>query len=194
MIHRFRHRLPSLQKLKRNKSLRRIKHLLDQQELFHFKRHNVAGGIAIGLFVNFIPLPFQMFWAALLAVFFSVNLPIAVALTWINNPFTAIAINYFMYEVGAMILSQPSQINSYPTFSWEQETLYAFIKELVIWMGSLGKPYFVGVMVVSIGAAFLGYCLTHLLWGLMSIFSIKESKHSSYVSNKKWKPMKKKVP
>jgi uncharacterized protein (DUF2062 family) len=153
--------------------------------LFHFNRHAVAGGVAIGLLINFLPLPFQMFWAALLAVFFSVNLPIAVALTWINNPFTAIAINYFMYKVGLMILSQPSQINSYPTFSWQQETFSAFFKDLMIWVGSLGKPYFVGVMVVSIGAALLGYCLTHILWGLKSIVTTKKVKRKAFASNKR---------
>jgi uncharacterized protein len=187
MIHHFKGKLPSLKTLKNRKSLRKIKHRLEQQELFHFNRHAVAGGIAIGLFINFLPLPFQMFWAALLAILCSVNLPIAVALTWINNPFTAIAINYFMYKVGSMILSHPSQINSYPTFSWEQEAFNEFIKDLMIWIVSLGKPYIVGVLVVSLGAALLGYSLTYLLWGLLSIDTRKDINRSSSSRDKKKK-------
>lgn len=156
--------LPKLKTLKKNPNFKRIKRLLKRQGLEAFNRHTVAGGVAVGLFVNFLPLPFQMFWAALLAILFSANLPIAVALTWINNPFTFIPINFFIYKVGSLLLMEPSTTFSFPEFHTSQNTFESFFQELIVWLGALGKPYLLGVAVVSLSAALSGYCLTHAFW------------------------------
>lgn len=52
-------------------------------------RDTVAAGIAIGLFFSMIlVLPFQMLFAAVLAMRFKVNVPFAMAACWLSNFFT----------------------------------------------------------------------------------------------------------
>lgn len=163
-------------RLKQNPKLRKIHNLFKRRHLGDFNRHTVAGGVAVGLFVNFLPIPFQMFWAAFFAILFSVNLPIATALTWINNPFTFIPINFFIYTMGSMILFESPTIFSFPTFHWNQPTFEAFFHEFIVWLGALGKPYLLGVAIVSVGAAVIGYCLTQAFWSLSLLFKKKLSK------------------
>jgi uncharacterized protein (DUF2062 family) len=171
--HRARKWLPKLTALKKNPSLKKVKGLLKCQGLEAYNRHTVAGGIAVGLFINFLPLPFQMFWAAFLAILFSVNLPIAVAVTWINNPLTFIPINFFIYKVGSILLMESPTTFSFPTFQIDQNTFDSFFQELIVWLGALGKPYLLGVAVVSLSAALSGYFLTHAFWSISLLFSKK---------------------
>ncbi len=158
--------VPSLKMLMKSPNLRKMNTRLKRRGVGTFNRHTVAGGIAIGLFVNFLPIPFQIFWAAFLALLFSVNLPIAVSLTWVNNPFTFIPINFFIYKVGSLILRESPTAFSFPEFRGSQATFGSFLQEFMMWLGSLGKPYLLGVVVVSVSAALAGYCLTQAFWTL----------------------------
>ncbi len=53
---------------------------LHHHNLWHLHRRSVAGGVAVGLFTGLIPgsNPVQFFFAALFAIVFKVNLPVAV--------------------------------------------------------------------------------------------------------------------
>ena len=53
---------------------------LAHPNLWHFNRRSVSGGVAIGLFIAFWPLPFQMVICAIAAVLFRVNVALAVAI------------------------------------------------------------------------------------------------------------------
>lgn len=174
--HHIKRWLPNLKTLMQNPSLRKMNALLKRRGVGTFNRHAVAGGVAVGLFVNFLPIPFQMFWAAFFALLFSVNLPIATALTWINNPFTFIPINFFIYKIGSAILHEPPTAFSFPEFHGGQNTFGAFLRESMMCLVSLGKPYLLGVAVVSVGAALSGYCLTQVFWSLSLLLkkSVKE--------------------
>ena len=67
----------------------------------------VAGGLALGLFIAFTPtIPFQMFLCALGALFFRVNLPIALAACWITNPVTAVPIYLAERRLGKHLFAQ----------------------------------------------------------------------------------------
>lgn len=85
--------------------------------LFHFNRKSVAKGAAIGLFINFLPIPLQPVWALVLAIFCRANIPIAVSLTWINNPVTFIPINLFIYTIGSYFTGEELPSLTLPT--WE---------------------------------------------------------------------------
>ncbi|AIL12724.1 hypothetical protein IM40_03000 [Candidatus Paracaedimonas acanthamoebae] len=140
------------------------------KELGQLNRHNVAGGVAIGLFVNFLPIPLQILWASLLCVYFKTNLPVAVALTWINNPFTFIPINYFLYKVGLFVLNEAPQLLTLPEFKLEIAHLMTFFEHFISWALTLGKPYILGVFIVSFASGTLGYLLTFLLWEISQKF------------------------
>ena len=77
--------------------------------LGRFNRRSVAGTVALGLFVMYLPPLRQVLIAAAGAIVLRVNLPISVALIWITNPVTIPPMYYFSYRVGFWILGMPAQ-------------------------------------------------------------------------------------
>jgi uncharacterized protein len=84
------------------------KNLLNNPKIWHFNRRSVSLGFAIGMLVAFIPLPFQMVIAAFLAILLKINLPTALAATWVSNPLTFLPFNYLIYKTGAWVLQEPN--------------------------------------------------------------------------------------
>jgi len=146
--------LPDPHKIRAHKHLRLFGTLLHDPNLWHLNRRSVAGAFAIGLFMAFVPMPFQMIPAAALAISFRVNLPIAVALVWITNPVTMAPIFYSCYRLGAWVIDTPVQEVEFQ-ISWEWITT-----ELVrVW-----KPFLLGSLLVSTVCAIAGYFGMHALW------------------------------
>src|SRR5512147_2610202 len=78
--------IPGKDSIAQHKSLKFLGDKLHQSHLWHINRHSVARAFAVGGFAMYTPpLPWQMVIAAVLAVYFEANLPIAVALVWITN-------------------------------------------------------------------------------------------------------------
>ena len=53
-------------------------------DVWVFKRHSVAGGLGLGVALAFVPLPIQMLLCLPFALFFKVNLPVALASVWLG--------------------------------------------------------------------------------------------------------------
>jgi uncharacterized protein (DUF2062 family) len=166
--------LPRAQQLKQNSNLSIIGCYLFNPLLWRINRHSIARGVAIGLFLAFVPLPIQMLLAALLAILFSANLPIAVALTWITNPFTFLPINYFIYKVGQRLLGNSSAYQAIPDFEFSKQSWQDIIQPFFQWVQSAGKPFLTGLPVVAISASILGYVLTHLIWRALIYWHLKK--------------------
>src|SRR3990167_10837505 len=99
-------KLPSAKKIQKEKKLRWLaKWLKKRPYLWAMKKHIVAGGVAVSLLIAFIPLPVQTVLAAILAILFRVNLPVAILVTWFTNPVTFIPANYLIYKTGAWMTS-----------------------------------------------------------------------------------------
>lgn len=146
--------MPDEQTLRNKRSLKLIAPLLRNRRLWHFNRHCIARAFAIGLFCAFMPIPFQMLLAAILAVCFSANVPLSIGLVWISNPFTIPPIFYFCYKVGTLILQQ--QIHA---FKFEL-TIKWFIEHIaLIW-----KPLLLGCFLSGGIAAIISFVLVHQLW------------------------------
>lgn len=153
--HIFRRLFPDPERVREHKSLRFLGSLLHAPNLWHLNRRSVAGGFAAGLFMAFLPVPFQMVLAAIAAIALRVNLPIAVALVWLSNPLTMPPIFFFAYKVGTLVLG--SRVTRAPTFHL---SLQWFGDEfLEIW-----KPLLVGSLLFSVGASVLGYVGIRLFW------------------------------
>jgi len=160
--------LPDHATLQRERSLRWLSVWLHHPHLWHLNRHTVAKGVAIGLLINFLPIPLQILWAALLAFWCRANVPIAIMLTWINNPFTFIPINFFIYQAGAWLLGEKTPLSAVPSLpEWHWNGVSTFAHEFFTWFLSLGKAYLVGLPIICLGSAMLGYCLVHIIWRLM---------------------------
>ena len=78
----------------------------------------IAGGVAIGMFVAFTPtIGFQMVIAAFLATLLRANRPVAVAMVWLTNPFTAPPVFIATYWVGTFFRSGPPIAEVYALLS-----------------------------------------------------------------------------
>lgn len=124
---------------------------LHNPNLWHFNRRSVANATAIGLFCAFLPVPFEMLVAALGAIWFGGNLPLAVAWVWISNPVTWIPLYTPAYLLGSWILDKEST----PA---HHVTPHVLIESLAsLWVGCL---------IIGVVAAACGYFTVHGLWRL----------------------------
>ena len=146
--------LPDPHKIRDHKHLRLFGKLLHDPNLWHLNRHSVSGAAAVGLFMAFVPMPFQMIPSAALAIYLRVNLPISVALVWLTNPITTPPIFYFCYQLGAWVLQTPVQPVTFElSWGWLTSELQR------VW-----KPFLLGSLIVSTASAAAGYFGMQWLW------------------------------
>ena len=147
--------LPEAGRVRSHWLLRRLGARLHHPRLWHLNRRSVSGATALGLFVAFVPLPFQMVLAALGAVWLRVNLPLAVAWIFVTNPVTMGPAFYLCYRIGAWLLKSPplSISAGSPRVEWLVGQLQ------VIW-----QPLVAGSLVIGVTASVLGYCLVQIAW------------------------------
>ncbi|EWH12262.1 hypothetical protein DS2_01035 [Catenovulum agarivorans DS-2] len=122
--------------------------------LWHLNRKSVAGAFAVGLFNAFIPVPFQMWLSAAGAILFRVNLPLAVGLVWITNPFTIPPIFFGCYMLGTFVLGQETQ-NFKFELSWD------FLAES---MSTIGPALMTGSFICAVTFSTLGYLVMNVIW------------------------------
>lgn len=151
--------LPDHKTMREHPHLKKFGQRLIEPKIWHLNRRSVAGGLALGLFTGFLPVLGQMFIAAALAIFFRVNLPIAMFSSWFSNPFTYAPVFFFAYKVGAWILQVPMEHHTFDV-SWEWLT-HEF---LLIW-----QPLLLGSLICGIIAGLLGIIFVRLIWRIMVV-------------------------
>lgn len=165
-LHKF---LPHHETVKSHHLLRPFGSWLHQPNLWHLHRRSVAGGVAIGLFCGLIPGPLQMISAALLAVLLRVNLPVAVFTTLYTNPFTIVPLYLLAYELGAWVSGAHNKVTlaqlSFPDLHWNN-----WLTALWDWLVLLGKPFLIGLPLLAVILAVVGYVAVRLAWRLVVIW------------------------
>lgn len=99
------------------------------------------------------PLPWQQIIAAVLAIYFEANLPVAVALVWITNPLTWVPMYYAAYWVGTLVMGQSS-------FGFSEFSALFTIDK--VW--ELGAPFLIGCFTLMNLGGLLGYFGIRYLW------------------------------
>ena len=151
----FKKILPSEHAVRNDKNLRFLGKLLHDPNLWHLNRKSLSGAFAVGLFMAFVPFPFgQTPAAALLAIFFRVNLPLSALLVWLTNPLTMPPIYLMAIKLGSWVLGIHPELTQFEmSWSWVSANLITF------W-----KPFVVGSLIFSVVGSILGFVLTRLLW------------------------------
>lgn len=165
----FRKLVPHHDTVRKNRWLRPFRSWLRHPDLWHLRRHSVAGGIAVGLFCGLIPGPLQMASAALLAVLLRVNLPLALLTTLYTNPLTIVPLYLAAYEIGAWVMGAHNGGAglhvALPDFEWGN-----WLSELWTWLEALGKPLLVGLPLLALGLAVGGYFAVRVAWYLVVVY------------------------
>ena len=161
--------LPSHESIQHNRWLRLFGTRLQHHNLWHLHRRSVSGGVAVGMLCGLIPGPLQMIGAALLAVLFRVNLPVAIFTTLYTNPLTIVPLYWLAYELGALVTGQSHTMSAayfeVPEMGWDNWYTVAFD-----WIISLGKPFAIGLPLLAVSLALLGYVSVRLGWRLWVIW------------------------
>jgi uncharacterized protein (DUF2062 family) len=147
--------LPHHEKVRNHKHLRVFGSLLHDANLWHLNRHSVSGAFAVGLFMAYIPFPFQMVLAAAAAIFLRVNLPLSVALVWITNPITIPPMFFFAYKVGTWITGENATLEPF------QLSLDWFLNGGLI---GVWPPLLIGSLLCATVSSIVGYSLILWIW------------------------------
>ncbi|QYK14480.1 DUF2062 domain-containing protein [Shewanella rhizosphaerae] len=155
--------MPKPETLQNHKHLQMFGKLLHKPNLWALNRRSAPLAFAVGLFVAWIPMPFQMVLAAALAILFNCNLPVAVALVWVTNPVTMPFMFYAAYLFGAKLLNHPPQEFAFEaSWQWIEASLF-----------TIGPPFLLGCLVFGIIFSTVGYFVVHNLWKYSILFKWK---------------------
>jgi len=153
-------RIPDKGKLSTQWYLRPFNALLHDPALWSIHRRGVTKAVAIGLFFAMLPIVGQMALAALVALWVRVNLPVAVAFTWVSNPLTFVPIYYPAYKLGALLLGLPRQDPGDAQMS---------IEWLAAELATIWKPLFLGCGILAVIVAAIGFTALNLTWRMAAV-------------------------
>ena len=145
---------PSPGSLQKRWYLRLFGDRIADPRLWTLHRRAVTSAFGVGLAISFIPLPVHFMVAALIAVFWRINLPAIYGTTLLVNPLTCVPVYYTAYRVGTALLGiNPETFRFQPSWEWFQTSLQP------IW-----KPFLLGCAVSAVVTGLLGWLLLELVW------------------------------
>jgi uncharacterized protein (DUF2062 family) len=160
-----RRNLPTRESMERSRLLRPVAHRVLAPELWRFTRRSVPRGVALGMVAGFLFPVAQIAVAAVFALPFRANVPVAALTTFITNPFTTPLLWILAYRIGSWLMhtdvpmvSQPVADAATGWLQWATGFLH--------WLWDKGPVFGVGLLVLTAGAAVLGYVLSTLGWRL----------------------------
>ena len=139
---------------------------------FGTNRRSMTRGIAIGWFWGSIPMPMQMAGVMAITPFMKFNVPIAIAVVWLSNPFTYPVIFYGEYLIGNLLLGRESIEGITLTMQW----FHAH------W-GQIATSLYLGALFVATVVNVGVYALVNWLW----IRSVTFEKHHKEALRRKRK-------
>ncbi len=158
----FRRFLPSHESIKEHRLLQWIGPRLHDPALWRINRRNVAKAVAIGAFFGLLIPVAQIPAAVVASLSLRANLWIAAVSTLVSNPLTYAPLYYFAYHLGARVLG----ITPQPTLAEAPaaETFLQWLTHTWQWIGGIGQPLLLGMLLMAVTGAAAGYCLTQTLW------------------------------
>lgn len=154
---------PSRESLEGSKMLRPVAHRVLAPELWRFTRRSVPRGVALGLLVGiFLMIPgIQIAGAALLALPFRANVPVAAAMTFLSNPATTPFILWASVYIGNIMLGRTADVSQFMALVHH----HASISDWFGWVFSEAAPALLfGLAVISVVTATVGYVLALGVW------------------------------
>ena len=103
-----------------------------------------------------------MIGAAICALVFRVNLPLALLVTLYTNPFTIVPLYVLAYQIGRLATGDHSGFVDPPAF--DMTRFVAWTEAMQTWMIGVGKPLGIGLVLLAITLAVAGYFLTKAVW------------------------------
>jgi len=166
--------LPDHETIRKNPWLKPFESSLLHPRLWHLNRHSAAGAVAAGMFCGLIPGPLQMLGAAICALIFRVNLPLAMFVTLYTNPFTIVPLYLIAYEIGRLSIGESNGFLAPPAFS--ATDFIGWTSAMETWMLAVAKPLGIGLVLLAAGLAVIGYFATRAAWRIYLIAAWRRRK------------------
>lgn len=153
-----RRNLPTRESMERSRLLRPVAHRVLAPELWRFTRRSVPRGVALGMITGILFPVAQIAFSAVLALPIRANVPVASLVTFISNPLTTPFIWAVAYWIGKWALRLDAVVPGQPVrdaaqLGWAQ------------WLMSDAAPALaVGLLILSVAIAVLGYALAAVGW------------------------------
>lgn len=154
---------PTRESMEHNRFIAPVAHRVLEPSLWRFTRRSVPRGVALGLFVGiFLLIPgIQIAGAALLALPFRANIPLAAAMTFLSNPATTPLILWASVYIGNWMLGRTADASGFMALVNEHAT----IRQWCGWLLSEAAPaMLVGLFLISLVSAVVGYFLADWIW------------------------------
>lgn len=143
-------------------------HLRDDR-LWHMERISVARAVAVGLFFGLLLPVAQVLLAVACAVWLRCHVGVAAAATLVTNPFTLAPVYWLAHHVGSVLLGHIDG-GAAPDAGllWDQAqaalAAQGLLSATLQMLQGMGAPLALGLGVLAVGGALLGYALVWLLW------------------------------
>ncbi len=164
--------LPDHDVIRTNRWLAPFATSLLHPRLWHLNRHSVAGGVAAGMFCGLIPGPLQMAGAAICALVFRVNLPLALLTTIYTNPFTIVPLYVLAFAIGQWVLGSTGHFLAPPELG--ENSYSEWVSALSDWMLGLGSPLALGLVLLASGLALISYITVRAAWRIHLVYRWKQ--------------------
>ncbi|MBJ6121062.1 DUF2062 domain-containing protein [Sphingomonas mollis] len=153
-----RRNLPTRESMERSRMLRPVAHRVLAPELWRFTRRSVPRGVALGMVAGVLFPVAQIAIAAVFALPFRANVPVAALTTFVTNPLTTPFILVAAYWIGTWMLRLDAPVVAQPVADAATNWLQ--------WLWKAGPATITGLVVIAVVAAAVGYALSTLGWRL----------------------------
>lgn len=150
---------PTRENIERNRFLKPVAHRVLAPSLWRFNRRSVPRGVALGIVTGILFPLAHMPLAAVLALPFRANVPVAASTTLLNNPLTIGPILFAAWKIGRFVLHLDAGVPGRPLAS----NVHSHAG-LLHWIAAGGPPIIVGLIILAAALAMAGYVLTSWIW------------------------------
>ena len=160
----YRKHAPTREELQRSPLLKPLGKSIWASELWRFSRRSVPIAVAVGLFVGiFLMIPgLQIVGAALLAVPFRANIPLAATMTFVSNPATTPFFVFAAIDLGNRLGFQ-ADLTAFQRLSAARAPLGDWLG----WLLSNAAPALItGLTLIALAFALAGYLVSLVAWRL----------------------------
>ncbi len=118
-----------------------------------------------------------MIGAAICALIFRVNLPLAMLVTLYTNPITLVPLYLLAYQIGRLMIGESNGFVAPPEFS--VTSFVGWTEAMQAWMLTVAKPLGIGLIVLAAALAVIGYFATKAAWRFYLIRAWRRRKPGS---------------
>ncbi|MDR7103503.1 DUF2062 domain-containing protein [Croceicoccus sp. BE223] len=153
--------MPTREQMEANRFIRPYAHRVLRSELWRFTRRSVPRGVALGIAAGIIIPLGQIFVAAMLALPFRANVPVAAALTFVTNPITTPLVWLFANWLGSFLLRIDEVTRVAPVSVAMQQTDFDRFLE---WLTGETLVTAFGLVALAVFTSALGYLVSGWIW------------------------------